>query len=179
MTGDYHYDQREALYAATHSHAEHPAGQHSHGALIAHRVQPLLDTNGGALDTLVKLIERGPQATGDIPSKAGLNELLAWGLAVQIVGADGDYCFAATPDGRDAYCYRHGADTLGEAKERRRQGATRLGMGAHAVKVGEAVIGTVFAPLGSDGKCVRIEIPGYQGGSLLGTLVAFKPDAAT
>lgn len=76
---------------------------------------------GGALDTLIAMIERGPLESGDIPSKAGRGELLAAGLAVQVVAANGEYVCAATVKGAEAFIKLYGGQSLSEAK-RARQG---------------------------------------------------------
>jgi len=62
--------------------------------------------SSGAKDTLVKLVEKGILEDGDIPSKAGRDELLAQGLAAKIITPH-DGCNAATYAGRDVLEMRH------------------------------------------------------------------------
>lgn len=62
--------------------------------------------SGGAKDTLVKLVEKGILEDGDIPSKTGLDELLAQGLAAKIITPH-DGCNAATYVGRDVLEMRY------------------------------------------------------------------------
>lgn len=81
--------------------------------------------SGGALDTLVKLVEFGPQESGGIPSKSGLLMLLDAGFAVQTVAADGEWHFSARVAGAEAYVTLFGGANLREAKEAR-QAHSRL-----------------------------------------------------
>lgn len=71
---------------------------------------------GGAIDTLVALVERGPLWDGDVPSKRGRDELLAAGLATCIVVKGEDGYQAATLAGAVAYREHFGnADYIREA----------------------------------------------------------------
>lgn len=58
---------------------------------------------GAEIDTLVTLVEHGPLWDGDVPSKAGRDDLIARGLAVRVVVKGTDGHTAATYAGRDAY----------------------------------------------------------------------------
>ncbi|MGU7773753.1 hypothetical protein ACV229_26665 [Burkholderia sp. MR1-5-21] len=84
------------------------------------RAAVALNANGGALDRLIALVERGPLADGDVPSKAGRSALLEWGLAVRTVVNGEEGYQAATMDGVAAFCALYGADTLGEAIKARK-----------------------------------------------------------
>lgn len=81
--------------------------------------------NGGEIDTLVALIERGPLWDGDLPSKTGRDSLIEKGLAAKIVYKCSDGYQAATYAGRDAYkalfpCEDgKSADSIAEARSNR------------------------------------------------------------
>lgn len=93
---------------------------------------------GAEIDTLVALVERGPLWDGDVPSKAGRDDLILSGFAVRIVMAGADGYTAATYAGRDAYKRHFGtalggeADTIAEARANRmaRRAITRAEGGA-------------------------------------------------
>lgn len=107
-----------------HSHnvAVGPQGMHTQGVPYWRFVQPWLEANGGALDTLIGLVERGPLADGDVPSKAGRNLLIEWRLAVRtVVNGEAGYQ-AATMDGVQAFCAMFGSNTLSEAIKARLEG---------------------------------------------------------
>lgn len=82
---------------------------------------------GAELDTLVALVEHGPLWDGDVPSKAGRDDLIARRLAVRVVFKGQDGYTAATYAGRDAYMAQFGsavddngtADTISEATANR------------------------------------------------------------
>jgi hypothetical protein len=78
-----------------------------------------LRERGAALDVLVKMIDFGPLLPDHIPSKAGRNELLAKGLAAQVVDTGGEYRYGATGKGVKAFCAIYGVSTLREAQEAR------------------------------------------------------------
>lgn len=72
---------------------------------------------GAEIDTLVALVERGPLAGGDIPSKSGRSSLIEKGLAVHILVNFEDGYTAATYAGRDAYKAHFGdQESMEEAK---------------------------------------------------------------
>lgn len=104
------------------AHVVHPAGEHSQGVPVERRVQPFLDADGGMLDTLIAMVERGPLWDGNVPSKRGRDELIQWGLAARVVVNGEDGYTAATYEGSRAFCARYGADTLGEAMKARKRG---------------------------------------------------------
>jgi len=73
--------------------------------------------SGAQLDTLVALVERGPLWDGDVPSKAGRDDLIKAGLAVRVIVLGEDGHTAATYLGRNAYKETFGnEDTISEAK---------------------------------------------------------------
>jgi hypothetical protein len=113
-----------AVAAPVHMHtvATGPQGQHTQGVPYWRVVQPWLEANGGALDTLIGLVERGPLADGDVPSKAGRNCLIEWGLAVRTVVKGEEGYQAATMDGVQAFCAMYGSNTLSEAIKARLEG---------------------------------------------------------
>jgi hypothetical protein len=78
-----------------------------------------LRERGAALDVLVKMIDFGPLLPDHIPSKAGRNELLAKGLAAQVVDIGGEYRYGATGKGVKALCAIYGVETLREAQQAR------------------------------------------------------------
>lgn len=85
---------------------------------------PTARLSGGALDTLIALVERGPLWDGDVPSKAGRDDLLTAGLAVRVVVNGEDGWQAATYAGKDAYKAAYPgpdgqADTIREARANR------------------------------------------------------------
>lgn len=62
--------------------------------------------SGGAKDTLIALCRKGPLWDGDVPSKAGRDELLEKKLAAKIVMANNAQGYqAATYTGSRAYKY--------------------------------------------------------------------------
>ena len=73
------------------------------------------DFTGGALDTLIALVERGPVHDGDIPSKAGRDKLLEMGFAFKTVVNGEDGYQAVTYKGLNAYLKRYGSDNIIEA----------------------------------------------------------------
>lgn len=76
-----------------------------------------LALSGGALDTLVSLVEMGPLWDGDVPSKQGRDELLMIGFACRVVVKGEDGFQAATYRGRDAYLSNFGcARSIAEAR---------------------------------------------------------------
>ncbi len=81
--------------------------------------------SGACIDTLVALVENGPLLDGDVPSKAGRNDLIEMGLAVRVVVKLEDGFTAATYAGRDVYKQLFGtslggdADTMAEARANR------------------------------------------------------------
>lgn len=79
------------------------------------------DFSGGALDTLIALVEQGPLFDGDVPSKAGRDTLLKMGFAVKIPVKGQDGYQAATMKGVEAYKKRYNADTISEAVENRKK----------------------------------------------------------
>lgn len=109
LTRDPHAKPAMAAYAAS----VNP----THAILSTDMIREVL--GGGAIDTLVALIEFGPRESGNIPSKVGLSELIGCACAVQIVAANGEYVYAATMAGSDAYVALFGGATLREAKQRR------------------------------------------------------------
>lgn len=58
---------------------------------------------GGAIDTLISLVENGPLFDGDVPSKRGRNELIELGLSTRIVVKGEDGQNAATHLGYAVY----------------------------------------------------------------------------
>jgi hypothetical protein len=74
------------------------------------------DTNrdGFCFDTLYALLDRGPLDAGDVPSKAGLAELIEHGCAVTII-AKGEHAYAATYKGKDLFVSHMGAHSLSDA----------------------------------------------------------------
>ncbi|KVN83456.1 hypothetical protein [Burkholderia ubonensis] len=111
-----------AARAPEHAHAVSPAGQHGHGVPVEQRVQPYLEADGGMLDTLIGLVERGPLWDGDVPSKAGRNKLIEWGLATRVVVNGEEGYTAATYAGSAAFLARYGSDTIAEAMKARKRG---------------------------------------------------------
>jgi hypothetical protein len=87
----------------------------------------MIPLTGAEIDTLVALVEKGPLWDGDVPSKAGRDDLIARGLAVRVVVKGTDGHTAATYAGRDAYKRQFGsavdengtADTISEATANR------------------------------------------------------------
>lgn len=77
------------------------------------------ELSGGALDTLIALVECGPLFDGDVPSKSGRSELLQLGLAVQVVVKGEDGYQAATYAGAKAYKDHFGQPTMAEARAER------------------------------------------------------------
>lgn len=76
---------------------------------------------GFCYDTLIALVEKGPVWDGNIPSKAGRDQLIDLGMAVRVIFKGEDGFTAATYLGSQLYKYCHGnASTIEEAK------ATRL-----------------------------------------------------
>lgn len=72
---------------------------------------------GAQTDTLVALVENGPLWDGDVPSKAGRDDLIAQGLAVRVVMRLQDGYTAATQAGAAKYKEIFGnEDTLEQAK---------------------------------------------------------------
>ena len=84
-----------------------------------------MSLTGRTIDDLVALVESGPLWDGDVPSKAGRDELIQLGYAVRVVVKLEDGYTAATYAGRDAYTAHFGtalgglADTMAEAKANR------------------------------------------------------------
>lgn len=103
-----------------HAISDGPQSQHTNGALCERPVQSWLNANGSALDTLIGLVERGPLADGDVPSKAGRTALLERGLAVRTVVNGEEGYQAATMAGVAAYRALYGADTIAEAMKARK-----------------------------------------------------------
>lgn len=79
-----------------------------------------LDEDGGALDTLIALVERGPLWDGDVPSKRGRDILIMRGLAAKVINNGEDGYQAATYYGAQIYCRRYGASTIKEAMANRK-----------------------------------------------------------
>lgn len=80
-----------------------------------------INFTGAMLDSLIGMVERGPLEDGDVPSKAGRDELIRLGLAVRVVVKGEDGYTGATYAGRDAYTRLHGADTVREAMDARKR----------------------------------------------------------
>lgn len=76
---------------------------------------------GFCLDTLIALIERGPCWDGDVPSKAGRNDLIDNGYAIRVVHNGNDGYTAATYKGRDLYNSYYGGDTLSQSMANRKR----------------------------------------------------------
>jgi hypothetical protein len=70
-------------------------------------------------DTLIAVVERGPLADGDIPSKRQREELITAGLCVRVIAGGEDGFTAATYDGAEAYCQMFETRTLDEGRARR------------------------------------------------------------
>jgi hypothetical protein len=146
-------------------------GQHSHGVPEARLVQGMLDANGGALDTLIGLIERGPLGAGDVPSKQGRATLYEYGLAASVVVDGEDGYAAATQAGVAAFCHRYGAGTLTEAIAARKASRRPAQMVRYVVMVGEAVVGYVIDRAGIEGREVKLTMEGYPAStSIIGRL---------
>lgn len=79
------------------------------------------DFTGGALDTLIALVERGPVFDGDIPSKVGRDKLLEMGFAFRTIVNGEDGYQAVTYKGLSAYLKRYNAETIREAIENRKK----------------------------------------------------------
>jgi hypothetical protein len=76
--------------------------------------------DGGMLDTLIALVERGPLEDGDIPSKVGRTDLIELGLVSKaVVGGEEGYQ-VATYAGSSWYRSYFGGDTIKEAMEKRK-----------------------------------------------------------
>lgn len=115
LTRDPHAKPAMAAYAAS--------AKGTHPILSADMIREVM--GGGAIDTLVALIEHGPRESCDIPSKVGLNELIGCACVVQIVVKNELIHYAATPAGADAYLALFGGATLREAKQRRQAPSRR------------------------------------------------------
>lgn len=74
---------------------------------------------GWCFDTLFALLSRAPLESGDIPSKSGVADLIERGWAAQVVLQDDTFGYAATPDGRDAFCKYYGVANLSQAFAKR------------------------------------------------------------
>lgn len=77
---------------------------------------------GAQLDTLIALVESGPLWDGDVPSKAGRDDLIVSGLAVRVIYKGEDGFTSATYQGRDAYNARYGGSTINESMANRKAG---------------------------------------------------------
>lgn len=75
--------------------------------------------DGFCLDTLTALVENGPLWDGDVPSKAGRDELLATGYAARVLVKGEDGFTAATYKGRNLYNQHWGGNTVAESKANR------------------------------------------------------------
>lgn len=151
-------------------------GQHSHGTPGAVLVQGMLDANGGALDTLIGLVERGPLWDGDVPSKAGRETLFEYGLAARVI-VDGEEGFtAATYAGAAAFTQRYGGGNIRQAMQARKtaRNASRAVSESvrYAVMVGDLVVSHLMLPPGREGKEVRLTVEGVESTALVGRLVA-------
>lgn len=71
---------------------------------------------GWCFDTLYCLLFQGPVWDGDVPSKAGRDDLIERGWAVRVVVAGRDGYTAATYAGREAICQYKGVATLQEIR---------------------------------------------------------------
>lgn len=95
--------------------------------------------HGGALDSLIALVENGPLWDGNVPSKTGRDMLITHGLAVRVVADTAkegwsDGYTAATYLGRDVYSFYFGqSSTMKEAKAFRV--AQRAVRNAHAIEL--------------------------------------------
>lgn len=70
-------------------------------------------------DVLFKLVEEGPIADGDIPSKVGLSSLIDKGAATKVILAGKDGMNAATYYGGELFKKVVGSDTLEDAIQSR------------------------------------------------------------
>jgi len=93
--------------------------------LASDLVRGLLDRDGGAFDTLVKMVMFGPLLSESIPSKAGRATLLDAGLAMQVMDAIGYWRYGATPAGVQAFVDYYGGDSLAQAKVNRYKGVKK------------------------------------------------------
>ncbi|WP_109479166.1 hypothetical protein [Paraburkholderia sp. C35] len=164
-------------HSHAHAHTITDPG-HSHGISVspAERAQALLDANGGALDTLIGLIERGPLWDGDVPSKAGREALFEQGLAARVIVDGEDGYTAATYAGAAAFKQRYGGATIRQAMQARKTARNASRAAApnirYAVMVGDLCAAYVIGPLGREGNEVRLTVDGFESTALVGRLVA-------
>jgi hypothetical protein len=103
--------------------------------------------HGGALDSLIALVEQGPVWDGNVPSKSGRDMLIDHGLAVRVVADTlkegwSDGYTAATYLGRDVYSFYFGqSGTMKQAKAYRI--AQRAIYSAHAIRLSPNKVSTI------------------------------------
>lgn len=78
------------------------------------------DFTGGELDTLNALVERGPLADGDVPSKSGRDNLIKLGFAMKTVVKGEDGFQVVTEKGLAAYLRRYNSSSIREAINNRK-----------------------------------------------------------